>query len=560
MTGGRAREAYFARPDVREAFPLGLLPDGYGSFFRWLVRHGCDEMGLRLEECWWWLLSTNENQAAEVVRIYLMSPSWQLAHPAGLTRFGSAALAAWIADSYGISPDATWLQPSSWHTGLTAADELRIGFAAHRSWQLACPDGFTTPDRASALLEFLAGPKGGLPSEDRAWCDARRTDGTASLMANVGLNVIGHFCYPSGLRVSVEALSEAIELAGIAVSRRDVRTSPNDDPQHSYFAGVELHDITVIHVQPEPFFSTVYQRADLSPRHPRTYRIAYWYWELETAPAHWVEIASTVDEVWVATRFVAAALRRALPVPVRIVFPGIKIGRFMPLAREAFDIPGWQDGHFTFLFSFHMASVMERKNPLGLIEAFRRAFRSDEPVVLILKTTSSPQHAHDLQRLHDAAEGANIRVVDQVMSSDRNLALMNAVDAYVSLHRSEGLGLTMAEAMLLGKPVIATRYGGNLDFMDDNNSLLVDCELITLDAAEPPYDAGCRWAQPSISIAASLMRRLFDDPVAAAALGARGRTDALRRMSPESAGAQAATYLRSIYAARCYDTATTISL
>jgi len=120
----------------------------------------------------------------------------------------------------------------------------------------------------------------------------------------------------------------------------------------------------------------------------------------------------------------------------------------------------------------------------------------------------------------------------------------------LSLHRSEGLGLTMAEAMLLGRPVIATRYSGNLDFMDDGNSLLVDCEFVTLDRDIPPYEAGMRWAEPDIAHAARLMRRLFDDPDAARALGLRAKADLEARLNCDVTGRAAAQRLREIAAAR----------
>lgn len=126
-----------------------------------------------------------------------------------------------------------------------------------------------------------------------------------------------------------------------------------------------------------------------------------------------------------------------------------------------------------------MVSVMERKNPLGLIRAFKMAFRADEPVTLVLKTSFGDRHPVQLQELRGAAaDFPGITIIDEVFSSDDVLSLMHACDAYVSLHRSEGLGLTMAEAMLMGKPVIAAGFSGNMDFMDEDNSLLVSYERV----------------------------------------------------------------------------------
>ena len=193
-----------------------------------------------------------------------------------------------------------------------------------------------------------------------------------------------------------------------------------------------------------------------------------------------------------------------------------------------------------------MMSVMERKNPLGLIRAFKAAFRNDESVRLVLKTSFGDRHPAQLQELLDAAGGGNITVINEVYSPDEVLSLMEACDAYVSLHRSEGLGLTMAEAMLMGKPVIATNFSGNVDFMDDSNSLLVPYELVKLGRPIPPYDANLEWAEPSIEHAAGLMRRVYENQPWAREVGARGKASAERDLSLEAAGRRFAGRLEEI--------------
>src|SRR5262249_50653039 len=142
-----------------------------------------------------------------------------------------------------------------------------------------------------------------------------------------------------------------------------------------------------------------------------------------------------------------------------------------------------------FLFTFHMMSVVERKNPLGLIRAFNRAFRPDEPAHLVLKTSFGDRYPKQMEKLRKAAEGFRITIIDEIYSPSDVLALMEACDVYVSLHRSEGLGLTMAEAMLLGKPVVATGYSSNTEFMNAENSLLVDYKLVKIGRPVPPYNA-----------------------------------------------------------------------
>lgn len=334
---------------------------------------------------------------------------------------------------------------------------------------------------------------------------------------------------------------------GVSSSLRDLRTDAQDDPRHVHFHGVECYDATIIHAQPEPFFDQAYRRADLFERSPRTYRIGYWYWEFDSIPDSWIAHAQEVDEVWTATEFVARGLRERLSVPVRTMFPGVKLAPYERRSKAHF---GLSEEPFTFLFTFHMMSVMERKNPLGLIRTFKQAFRNEEAVRLVLKTSFGDRHPAQIQELRAAAAGANITVIDQVFSPDEVLSLMDACDAYVSLHRSEGLGLTMAEAMLMGKPVIATNFSGNVDFMDESNSLLVPYELVKLGKPIPPYDADLEWAEPSVEHAAQLMRRVYDDQAWAREIGARGKASAEANLSLEAAGRRIAARLEEIKALR----------
>jgi GT2 family glycosyltransferase/glycosyltransferase involved in cell wall biosynthesis len=545
--GARPRQIYAWRDDVRAAYPVGLVPPGYTGPARYLFGSGQFEYGLRLEEAWWLLLSCAENPAAELVRAYRFNIAWQEAHPLALTVFGRDIFAAWIAQRYDVRAGALWLDPATWPDLPAPAEQLRLAYARSPDWRRAHPGACDSPAEATALLAWLASPAAGLPEAQRRWCAAAMQDALAGELARPSVNILGHFCYPSGLRVSVEAMADALEEAGVAVTRRDVRTRFDSDRAHTRYGGLESAGVTIIHVQPGELFLKAYDRADLAERSPRTYRIAYWYWELDEAPPGWAEVARTVDEVWTATRFVADAVRRVvLDRPVRVLFPGVRLGSFTPCPREALGAPARGDGRFAFLFSFHMASIAERKNPLGLIRAFRRAFSVDEPVDLVLKTTSEPLHAVELKALRAAAAGANVTIIDRVFTPEETLALTDGCDAYVSLHRAEGLGLTMAEAMLLGKPVIATRYSGNLEFMDDSNSLLVDCAVRTLGRPITPYDATARWAEPSEAHAALLMRRLYDDRALAAALGRRGQDSARRSLALTTAGERMAARLAEI--------------
>lgn len=545
--GARARQYYFRQDALRAAMPLGLLPPGRRDLAAWMLRHH-EEGELRLEEVWWFLLQSAEDSAAELVQTYLFTPAWQQAHPYGLTPFGCDRLAAWIAVHHDLLDRADWLDPRNWPVRIPADEQIRLAYAARDDWREAHPNAFENERSARDFLTWLAARFSSAPGI-REWCVSRLADNTAQQLSVPGANIIGHFCHPSGVRVSAEAVAVAIERTGGRVAQRDIRTNSRDDPYHTKYDGLEPHDVTIIHAQPEPFFDKSYALADLHERSPLAYRIAYWYWELETVPDHWAKIALSVSEIWTATRFVADALRPISPVPVRTMFPGVAVGSFTQRSRRSFGLPGREEGRFAFLFSFHMGSVMQRKNPLSLIRAFKQAFHPKEPVDLILKTTSFG-HDDQVAELRQAAAGANIFVLDSILTPDETLSLIDACDAYVSLHRSEGLGLTMAEAMLLGKPVIATRYSGNLDFMDDGNSLLVDYKLVPVGSGAPPYDPIASWAEPSIDEASRLMRRVWDNETWSKELGQRARRDAEERLSLATSGERIIARLSEIKRAR----------
>lgn len=538
----RARQLFLFRTDVRAGLPHGLTPPGQIELFRWFVRHGMQELDLRSEEVLWLFMQAAENPALELVRAYLFTPEWQERHRDALTVFGCAAFAQWFAASYPVA-GAHWLKSPSWPARIPASVQLRQAYGARPEWQTLHPGVFESVAAARTFVDWLQSGSAALEEDVRVWCGALNPQKMAEELVAGGVNVIAHFCSPSGVRVSAEALVEGMRRMGIRTSLRDLKTDILDEPNHVRFDGLEDFDITLIHTQPEPFFERAYPLSDLNERSPRTYRIAYWYWEFDSVPASWADLAAGVDEVWAATEFVAKGLRERLRVPVRTLFPGVRLGTYQRRDKKHFGI---EEGTFAFLFNFHMNSVMERKNPLGLIKAFKAAFRPEEPVSLVLKTMFGHHNPAQLAQLHEAAAGARITVINEMYTPDEVLSLTDACDAYISLHRSEGLGLTMAEAMLMGKPVIATNYSGNVDFMNETNSLLVPYELVRLGRTIPPYDADLLWAEPSIERAAAWMRRLVDEPDWARDVGARAKASAEASLSIDVAGRKVAQRLAEI--------------
>jgi glycosyltransferase involved in cell wall biosynthesis len=207
------------------------------------------------------------------------------------------------------------------------------------------------------------------------------------------------------------------------------------------------------------------------------------------------------------------------------------------LVRADFGLEG---GDFIFLCSFDFNSYLARKNPLAAIEAFRRAFADRRPnVKLLIKSSNGHRHTENLRALLNAiGDDDRIIVRDEIIDRGDLGALQRCSDAYVSLHRAEGFGLGMAECMRLGKPVIATGWSGNVDFMTSVNSCLVNYRLVPVGEGEYPHYAGQYWAEPNVDHAAELMRRLVDDPEFAASIGTRAAQDIRTRLSPHAAACE----------------------
>jgi glycosyltransferase involved in cell wall biosynthesis len=240
-----------------------------------------------------------------------------------------------------------------------------------------------------------------------------------------------------------------------------------------------------------------------------------------------------VDEIMVSSDFVRRSIQRVTDKPVLLV--PLPVGDVPDSGLQRADF-GLDEEAFLFLTSFDFNSFVARKNPIAVIEAFRRAFPDDRSdVQLLVKSSNGHRHPEKLRELLNAA-GNSPRIVirDEVIDRPDVQALQRCADAYVSMHRAEGFGLGLAECMSLGKPVIATAWSGNLEFMTADNSCLVDYRLVPVNQGEYVHHEGQRWAEPNIDHAAAYMRRLVDDRAFAAAMGARAALDVRERLAPEA--------------------------
>jgi glycosyltransferase involved in cell wall biosynthesis len=253
------------------------------------------------------------------------------------------------------------------------------------------------------------------------------------------------------------------------------------------------------------------------------YNIGYWEWELSNFPDEWQESIDLVDEIWAPSRFIQQAISKktAKPViwmPLSIEFPVPSEHLDQGNARRKFGLP---ERAFLFLFTFDFSSFATRKNFAACIEAFRRAFpQADENVRLVLKTIRHPHHKREFWHLlRTIGDDARIHVIDRVLRRPEMRELIASCDSFVSLHRSEGFGLGIAEAMYLGKPVVVTDYSGNVDFTTNDNSCLVNYRLIPVKPGEYVFPGGQVWADADVDQAAAYMRRLVEEPDYARRLG-----------------------------------------
>jgi glycosyltransferase involved in cell wall biosynthesis len=271
--------------------------------------------------------------------------------------------------------------------------------------------------------------------------------------------------------------------------------------------------------------------------------VGYWAWELAKFPREYLRAFSFYDEIWAATRFAFDAFDIGYR-PVRLMPMAVEVPTEMAkLDRAHFRLP---QHRFLFLFTFDFGSFRARKHPEAVIAAFRRAFPSGtERVGLVIKTINAERYEDQWQQIcHAAQQDKRIITRNGRYTREETLNLIRICDGYVSLHRSEGFGRGPAEAMLLGRPVVATNYSGNTDFMNAENSFPVKYRLVAIRDGEYPGADGQVWAEADIRDAASQMRRVYEDRAAATVIAEQAQRFMQSHYSAEAVGAKYAEWLR----------------
>lgn len=329
----------------------------------------------------------------------------------------------------------------------------------------------------------------------------------------------------------------ALRSAGVQVLDRDVPLPGRDAAQTDLPVGArpsaEAVGFNLLCLNPEQMVP--YLNGPDAPVREGRASIGIWSWEVDVLPPGWREAAEGLTEVWTYSRFAAERIGAGLEVPV-LGFPPPLASQ--PEGNHTQPTPKLPSG-FRVLIMFDYLSTLERKNPLGAIEAYRRAFTPDDGAVLVLKSVNGRHRPEHHAEVMAAVEGrADVVSIDRTISGAERDALIGACDCYLSLHRSEGHGMPLAEAMALGKPVVATAYGGNIEFMNDTNSYLVAWTPTRVGGQVEHYPAGANWAEPDVEHAARLLRTVHRDPDEARRRGQRGREDVLAVLAPEVVGGQ----------------------
>ncbi|MGL6096381.1 MAG: hypothetical protein ACRC7O_11370, partial [Fimbriiglobus sp.] len=410
----KAALAYQARLDIRTAFPLGLTPRGHGSLLVWAIRHGTAELGFAAADALWAAFHRAENASAALADTFAVQPRWQEAVPHGLTRFGWDDLKRWVSQEYGLH--GGWLAAAALPPRLDPWDELQLLLQAKPDLAATFPHAAVRTNPGEVLRWVRNLP--GVPDPGFRWRWRLRRQLRAGLPDRPRVTLLGLFRYSSGLQQAAKGMSEALTRAGVTVDHRDVPgPAVRENPTRVPLDRFEIADISIIHTGLDTAIPEAYARAGLRPR-PGVYRVATWWWELEQLPEEWLGRGADADEIWAPTRFIADALK-VLGKPVFPMLPGIEFPAFAPAGKAAFDLA---PDKFTFVVLFDANSRLGRKNPLGAVRAFRRAFPdggSNCPAEMVVKMTPpSGPTAADVLELRRECAAAGVRLIEAVFSRE----------------------------------------------------------------------------------------------------------------------------------------------
>jgi len=362
----------------------------------------------------------------------------------------------------------------------------------------------------------------------------------------LGVNIAGFLTADLGVGESARCMVRAADAAGIPAAlvplKLHCKNRLGDQTYAARLQSANPHPVNVVHLDPPA-------TRDLDYHHGRGFRegkynIAYWAWELPEFPDAWIPNFGYFDEVWCPSEFVRAAIAHKSPLPVVTMPHAISFARPTGDHRARFGLPA---GKFLFLCLYDLNSYSERKNPRGMIEAFRQSGLAGPNAALVVKVQNSAANAADFAELQAAVRDLPGTVLlTETLSREEIYQLEGACDCFVSLHRAEGFGLALAECMALGMPVISTNWSAPAEFITAQTGCPVNYTLTTIAQSRGPYSKGQVWAEPDVTHAAWWMKQVCADPALARSLGAAAQAAIEAQFSATVVGARYRRRLESI--------------
>ncbi len=336
------------------------------------------------------------------------------------------------------------------------------------------------------------------------------------------ISLVGHPYTPIGMGEHVRCTFRALRSVAVTPRLVDVYRLTDPDPgqrhEMSAFDSRDMSEVNIFHINGDEVEQVLAHLGAI-----RGYNIVYPLWELARYPEGWARQLERFDEIWAPSLFIRQSIADATARPVLHMPLTGEVLLTSFLGRRHFGIP---EPAYAFLFFFDLRSYIARKNPEAVIEAFRRLvrLRPDADLALVIKVNGADQAPVEAKALSQSLADLEDRaiLITNEMTDNEVKNLTRCCDCFVSLHRAEGFGFGMAQAMYLNKPVIATGYSGNMDFMTTGGCFVVAHTLVPVPPGAYPHAEGQVWAEPSIDDAVAFMRQLVDDPASGQAVGKDG--------------------------------------
>jgi glycosyltransferase involved in cell wall biosynthesis len=364
----------------------------------------------------------------------------------------------------------------------------------------------------------------------------------------IALNIVGFLTAELGVGESARCMVRAADAAGLDTAlvplKLHCKNRLGDNTYNHRLQDANPHKFNIVHLDPPA-------SRDIDHHHGKQfltdkYNIAYWAWELPEFPDAWVPACNYFDEIWCPSDFARDAIAMKVALPVITMPHAIAFERPTGDLRPRFGLP---KDKFLFLVLYDLNSYSERKNPGAVISAFRKSGLAGQGAALVLKVHNIRGNETDLAALQAAvADLPGTIIISETLARDEVYLLEAACDCYVSLHRSEGFGLAVAECMYLGKPVISTDWSATAEFVNPTNGCPVNYQLKKLERNYGPYGKGQIWAEADVNHAAHWMKALTADPAMVGRLGAAARATIESRFSPETIGTRYRRRLENIIA------------